>query len=209
MNTCPAISSSFAGELYPAHLLHIFPYVHYPFYRISLCARFNIIASPWSPLSKMFTTGWQSSFFQHFSDHLRGNWAIPGGLSAPPLQRDSDGQQQVPVMIMVIMVMVEIMVIVVILVVMVEIMVMMMVVLMVMMEIASRCLRYILPSLLAALVVNGSRYFVILIVMFNTMVSTMMITMITTIIRFFETETASICLDFTECGPCYETATWA
>ena len=27
------------GELYPAHLLHIFPYIHYPFYRISLCAR--------------------------------------------------------------------------------------------------------------------------------------------------------------------------
>ena len=27
--------------------------------------------------------------------------------------------------------------------------------------------------------------------------------------RFFETETASICLDFTECGPCYESATWA
>ena len=36
-------------------------------------------------------------------------------------------------------------------------------VMMVMMEITSRCLRYILPSLLAALVVNGSRYFVIMI----------------------------------------------
>ena len=32
---------------------------------------------------------------------------------------------------------------------------------------------------------------------------------IITMIRFFETETASICLDFTECGPCYEAETWA
>ena len=66
--------------------------------------------------------------------------------------------------------------------------------------ISSRCLRYILPSLLAALVVNGSRYFVIMIIILNIMIM---------MIRFFETETASICLDFTECGPCYETATWA
>ena len=105
-----------------------------------------------------------------------------------------------------------IMVIMVVIVVMVEIMVMMMLMLMVMMEIVSRCLRYILPSLLAALVVNGSRYFVIIIVMFIMMITTiitMIITMITTITRFFETETASICLDFTECGPCYDTATWA
>ena len=65
-------------------------------------------------------------------------------------------------------------------------------------KIASRCLRYILPSLLAALVVNGSRYFVIMIII-----------MIIIMVRFFETETASICLDFTECGPCFETATWA
>ena len=34
------LEEQFSGELYPAHLLHIFPYVHYPFYRISLCARF-------------------------------------------------------------------------------------------------------------------------------------------------------------------------
>ena len=33
------LEEQFSGELYPAHLLHIFPYVHYPFYRISLCAR--------------------------------------------------------------------------------------------------------------------------------------------------------------------------
>ena len=33
------VKISLAGELYPSHLLHIFPYIHYPFYRISLCAR--------------------------------------------------------------------------------------------------------------------------------------------------------------------------
>ena len=34
------------------------------------------------------------------------------------------------------------------------------------------------------------------------------IDMIIVMRRFFETETASICLDFTECGPCYESASW-
>ena len=38
---------------------------------------------------------------------------------------------------------------------------------------------------------------------------TMTIMIITIMIRFFETETASICLDFTECGPCFESTTWA
>jgi len=108
-----AVRNSF-GELYPSHLLHIFPYIHYPFYRISLCA----------------------SIFLIISVAIERYLAVCRPHHYREIQTDS-----------------------------------------------SRCLRYILPSLIAAFVVNMS--------------------------RFFETETASICLDFTECGPCYETATWA
>jgi len=108
-----AVRNSF-GELYPAHLLHIFPYIHYPFYRISLCA----------------------SIFLIISVAIERYLAVCRPHHYREIQTDS-----------------------------------------------SRCLRYILPSLIAAFVVNTS--------------------------RFFETETASICLDFTECGPCYESATWA
>jgi len=108
-----AVRNSF-GELYPAHLLHIFPYIHYPFYRISLCA----------------------SIFLIISVAIERYLAVCRPHHYREIQTDS-----------------------------------------------SRCLRYILPSLIAAFVVNMS--------------------------RFFETETASICLDFTECGPCYDAATWA
>jgi len=108
-----AVRNSF-GELYPAHLLHVFPYIHYPFYRISLCA----------------------SIFLIISVAIERYLAVCRPHHYREIQTDS-----------------------------------------------SRCLRYIMPSLLAALLVNSS--------------------------RFFETETASICLDFTECGPCYEANTWA
>jgi len=39
-----AVRNSF-GDFYPVHLLHIFPYIHYPFYRISLCASIYLMMS--------------------------------------------------------------------------------------------------------------------------------------------------------------------
>jgi len=123
LNICDSVHLIFAimdafrnsfGELYPSHLLHIFPYIHYPFYRISLCA----------------------SIFLIISVAIERYLAVCRPHHYREIQTDS-----------------------------------------------SRCLRYILPSLLAAFVVNLS--------------------------RFFETETARICLDFTKCGSCYQTSTWA
>jgi len=104
-----AVRNSF-GEFYPVHLLYIFPYIHYPFYRISLCISIYL----------MIGVGIERFIAVCRPHHFR------------QVQTDN-----------------------------------------------YRSLIYILPGVLLGLIVNCS--------------------------RFLETETAEICIDFSQCGPCYDT----
>merc|ERR1711953_1246852 len=104
-----AVRNSF-GEFYPVHLLHIFPYVHYPFYRISLCISIYLLVG----------VGIERFIAVCRPHHFR------------QVQTDN-----------------------------------------------TRSLLYILPGVLVGLIVNSP--------------------------RFFETETVKICIDFTQCGPCFDT----
>jgi len=108
-----AVRNSF-GEFYPVHLLYLFPYIHYPFYRISLCISIYL----------MIGVGIERYIAVCKPHHFR------------QVQTDN-----------------------------------------------YRSLLYVLPGVLLGLLVNGS--------------------------RFLETETAEICIDFSHCGPCFDSKMWA